>query len=304
MSRILHLPGCLTALVLSFASCVTFAGPYVPGSAAEPFQPLSINDPGIVGWATGVHAYNPGAAGDTTFQQSNAALGAATGISTSVTNLGNGGSITLTFARAIVDGPGADFAVFENGFFGPGGALFAELAWVEVSSNASTFARFPGFYRFGAPAVSEFGTLDNTDFTGFAGKYQAGFGTRFDLSLFQNVPGLNINDIRYVRVVDIIGNGSVLDNTPAFVRVGNQNIPTGCPCPVYDPYAPQFNGANGYDLDGVAVLNAGAIVTPADSSPTVVPIPFQFQLLWFFLLLAQGLRGVALRSCNTQGAMT
>jgi hypothetical protein len=63
-----------------------------------------------------------------------------------VLSLGNGGSITLAFgAQTIVDGPGADFIVFENPFY-PGGdasAVFAELATVSVSDDGVTWKSFP-----------------------------------------------------------------------------------------------------------------------------------------------------------------
>jgi hypothetical protein len=58
------------------------------------------------------------------------------------------GRITLSFGQPITNGPGPDFAVFENGFISAGGAgvygqIFAELGYVEVSTNGSCFARFP-----------------------------------------------------------------------------------------------------------------------------------------------------------------
>jgi hypothetical protein len=59
-----------------------------------------------------------------------------------VVSLGNGGSITLRFDRAIVDGPGADFVVFENPFeFGQ--QVYAELATVEVSEDGIHFLEYP-----------------------------------------------------------------------------------------------------------------------------------------------------------------
>lgn len=66
-----------------------------------------------------------------------------------VLTIGAGGSLTLGFDVTICDGPGADFTAFENGFlFGPvfGGSVFAECAFVEVSTNGVDFARFPVKY--------------------------------------------------------------------------------------------------------------------------------------------------------------
>ena len=57
-------------------------------------------------------------------------------------SVGNGGWIIVEFeGNAIVDGPGADFIVFENAFY-PGGddsMPFAELATVEVSNDGRTW---------------------------------------------------------------------------------------------------------------------------------------------------------------------
>ncbi|MBM4373974.1 MAG: hypothetical protein FJ095_02740 [Deltaproteobacteria bacterium] len=59
-----------------------------------------------------------------------------------VVSLGNGGAITVRFDRAILDGPGPDFVVFENPFqFGQ--QIYAELGTVEVSDDGETFFEFP-----------------------------------------------------------------------------------------------------------------------------------------------------------------
>ena len=95
-----------------------------------------------------------------------------------VVSLGDGGHITLSFATPITNGPGADFAVFENGF----ADSFLELAFVEVSSDGTNFFRFPSHSLTSTGAqVASFGTLDTTNIDGLAGKYRAGFGTPFDL---------------------------------------------------------------------------------------------------------------------------
>jgi hypothetical protein len=63
-----------------------------------------------------------------------------------VLSLGVGGEIVLDFGeRAIVDGEGPDFVVFENAFW-PGGdasKVFAELGEVAVSDDGSTWLVFP-----------------------------------------------------------------------------------------------------------------------------------------------------------------
>mgnify|MGYP006924592922 CR=1 FL=1 len=53
------------------------------------------------------------------------------------------GTLTVTFPTGVRNGAGADFAVFEDGFVFPSAPdLFAELAYVEVSTNGTDFARF------------------------------------------------------------------------------------------------------------------------------------------------------------------
>src|SRR5690606_21580686 len=57
-----------------------------------------------------------GNAGGGVFHPANA-LGAPAPSLTKVHSLGDGGHLTLGFAVTITDGPGADFLVFENGFY-------------------------------------------------------------------------------------------------------------------------------------------------------------------------------------------
>jgi hypothetical protein len=66
--------------------------------------------------------------------------------STDVLPLGNGGSIIVAFqSNGIVDGPGADFIVFENPFDVGGDPQkpFVELATVAVSDDGATWLSFP-----------------------------------------------------------------------------------------------------------------------------------------------------------------
>jgi hypothetical protein len=71
-------------------------------------------------------------------------------------SLGDGGTATLTFEYPVADGPGWDFAVFENGFSSFGG-YFLELATVAVSSDGINFVPFPDYfadeYRYAAPRL-------------------------------------------------------------------------------------------------------------------------------------------------------
>ncbi|WP_437315047.1 hypothetical protein [Sorangium sp. So ce385] len=69
------------------------------------------------------------------------------GGSLDVLSLGDGGSIVVAFeGNAIVDGPGADFLVFENAFARgeeDAASVFAELATVEVSEDGAAWSAFP-----------------------------------------------------------------------------------------------------------------------------------------------------------------
>ena len=224
----------------------------VPGSLA-----ISKDDPGILGWATGFVNYVQGSPVSSSFGDPAKGLGAAQGTSMDVVTLGNGGQITLTFASPIQNGPGPDFAVFENGF----ADSFLELAWVEVSSDGSNFVRFPNFSFTNDIAAG--GSLDPRDLLGYASKYRQGFGTAFDLDelrfahqaaqsnpqefspefqqqLVSNYGSLDLNSIRYVRLIDIIGDGSSFDASST-------------PFAIFDPL--NSSGAAGFDLDAVAVLN-------------------------------------------------
>lgn len=220
------------------------------GAAAGPF-----NDPGydpilMVTWATEVHEALPGPVdiampelGLANFGVPQNAVGPPNGNSSSVYSLGDGGSITLYFESGITDGEGDDFAVYENGFWGPGG-LFAEFAFVDVSSDGINYASFE-VTTLHATAVASFGSVDPSDYENFAGDQPLNLGTGFDLAELANHPLvvaelLDLNDIQYVRLIDVIGNGSTFDDA-------NQ--------PIYDPY-PTAYSSGGFDIDAVGVLHA------------------------------------------------
>jgi hypothetical protein len=229
---------------------------------------ISKNDPSLVAWATGYQDLSYGVGVADNWKTPSKALGPAEGSAFDIVTLGRGGQITLTFAKPITDGAGFDFAVFENSFSDG----FLELAWVEVSSDGSHFVRFPNLsYTYNT--VGPFGaTVDPTMIHGLAGKYRAGYGTPFDLSQLQvaydaaiadtdiyftaayeasieaNFPFLNLSDIRYVRLIDIVGDATARDIDGNVVDAsGNEGAI------IYDPF-PTI-GSAGFDLDAVAVLN-------------------------------------------------
>lgn len=226
---------------------------FAPAAGQSESTAVYKDDISIVAWATGYSGVSYGSAVAQQWQTPVKALGPAAGDSFDVVSLGRGGEITLTFTNAIRDGAGADFAVFENGF----SDTFLELAWVEVSTNGTHFVRFPNFSYTDSAA----GSIDPEYVHGYASKYRQGYGTPFDLQQLQlaydaainetddfdatyeqeleaNFPHLDLDDIRYVRVVDIVGDGNAVDSE-GFV--------------IYDPYP--TTGSAGLDLEAIAVIN-------------------------------------------------
>jgi len=162
------------------------------------------------------------------------------------------GYLTVTFPTGIRNGPGHDFAVFENGFaYGSPNGLFAEFAYVEVSTNGMDFIRFDSISTNTAPVAGSgaFAGYDVSNVYNLAGKHAAGYGTPFDLAELIDKPlvlngHVDLNNIRYVRLVDIPGNGSFLDS------LGN---------PILDNWL--TTGTGGFDFrlpagQGVGVINA------------------------------------------------
>jgi hypothetical protein len=222
------------------------AGPFVPGSEYEPFEPVNMNSADIVTWATGWKDYIFGAEVDAQWRTPEKALGKAEGTSYDIVCLGRGGSITMTFEHGIKDGDGWDFAVFENSaiFDEETGLGFLELAYVEVSTDGICFVRFDNVSLTLNP-VTDY--VDYTNIHGLAGKYKQGLGTPFDLSDLEYKTDVasgqvNLNRIFYVRIVDIVGDGSYMENRPP---------DWGANGPIYDPYP--TTGSAGFDLDAVGV---------------------------------------------------
>lgn len=240
----------LATLVLATLTPLAHAGPYAAAAGQAGSTAVAKDSPTIAAWASSYSDYTPGPNVSAPFANPAQALGLATGVATDVVSLGDSGRITLTFGGLIFDGPGADFAVFENSF----NDTFLELAWVEVSSDGTHFFRFPGF-SFTPGPVGGFGAVDPTNIDGLAGKYRGGFGTPFDLALLASVPGLDVQVVSHVRLADIVGDGAVFDNFPA---------PFGGPNPIYDVHPTVASG--GFDLDGVGVMHFVAAPVPEPST--------------------------------------
>jgi hypothetical protein len=184
-----------------------------------------------------------------------------------VVSLGDSGRATLKFDHFIVDGPGADFAVFENGFADPNNPAdaFLELAFVEVSSDGVNYVRFAACsYTQTDTQIAVAGMYMNaTKVNNLAGKYISNYGTPFDLQELAGTAGLNTNGITHVRLVDVVGS---IDNNVSLDTAGNK---------INDPY-PTAIPTGGFDLDAVGVLHAGAstgVYVMHNTSVAVYPNP-------------------------------
>ena len=157
--------------------------------------------------------------------------------------LGDGGISTVTFASPIYNGPGPDFAVFENGFHNTP-HVFLELGFVEVSSDGENFFRFPAVTNVPeTPQVGPFATTDATLIHNFAGKYEAFYGTPFDLDEVEDNLLLDKNNITHVRIIDVVGSIN-----PDYCTYDSQGHV------VNDPWPTPFN-SSGFDLDAVGVIH-------------------------------------------------
>jgi hypothetical protein len=178
------------------------------------------------------------------------------------------GQVTASFQQCpIVNGPGPDFATFENGFVlgWTTAEIFGELAYVEVSSNGTDFIRFPTHsltpYWPGA-----YGCFIASGVFGMTGKhvnaYGDQWGTPFDLEWLADHPRVldgtvDLNDIRYVRHVDIPGGGpnDARSQTTALFLDSYGN-------PIFDSWVTW--GSGGADLDAIGVLNTSAVDSDGD----------------------------------------
>lgn len=205
----------------------------------------------FIGWATGgtlqrgyiqINDTNQTASGlnRASFGTLEMALGPATGDFTDIVSLGDSGIVTLTFDHYLYDGPGYDFAIFENGFTDN----YMEFAHVEISSDGIHFFRFP--------SVSEVQTslqLTNGSYSdcrrvnNLAGKYRVGYGTPFDISDVPDDLNLDKNNVRYIKLIDVIGN------------IGSSNYTTDSQGnKINDPFPTPFESC-GFDLEAVGVIH-------------------------------------------------
>jgi hypothetical protein len=234
----------LFSLFLGKLSAQILVGPYAPPAEQLNSTAIYKDSTTILDWAIstvitrGPQDISNTSLGNTSVGDNHSATGKS-GVN-GVVSLGDGGSATLTFNSLITNGPGADFAVFENSFSDD----FLELAFVEVSSDGINFHRFEATTQVSTEIQTpEFGTTDATELYNFAGKYRGQYGTPFDLDELEGIAGLNINAISHVKVIDVVGNIN-----PEFASYDSQNNPVNDPWPT--PYP-----SGGFDLDAVGIIN-------------------------------------------------
>ncbi|MCX6244078.1 MAG: T9SS type A sorting domain-containing protein [Bacteroidetes bacterium] len=248
--RIQIKPAFITGLIIFCVTSVCQA--QFPPPAGQPGTTAIFKDSSVfIGWATGcsVHrgyikisdtalTYN----GDNkaSYGADTSALGKA---DESTVSLGDGGWAILTFDQPVGDGPGYDFAVFENGL----NDSFLELAFVEVSSDGINFFRFPATSHTQTIAqVGTFGLLDATKINNLAGKYRILFGTPFDLGELNGIPGLDVFRITHIRIIDV--EGCIQPAYATHDLMGNI---------INDPWPTPFN-TGGFDLDAVGVIHTSS----------------------------------------------
>jgi hypothetical protein len=255
-------------------------------SHASPQDPDAVINPIFKGWATEVVDYYQTPRVASQWSDPNKTLGPATGNVNDIFSLGDlsreqinqgesPGWIILTFDEPIRNNRGYDFAVFENGllseFNTPSGSvagqILAELAYVEVSSNGVDFVRFPSVSLTDQPG-DLFSTIEMSHVYNLAGKHPNAYnictGTPFDLQEIESNPmvisGLvDINDIKYVRIVDIPGTGDFYDDAVEYID------PSTWPewdyyrnnHPIFDEWNTSLvplHPSGGFDLEAVGVL--------------------------------------------------
>ena len=157
-----------------------------------------------------------------------------------IVSLGDGGYAILTFERSIKNGPGWDFAVFENSFSN----TFLELGLVEVSSDGLNYFQFESTsFTQDTLQIDAFGSINPEMVNNLAGKYRATFGTPFDLEELAFEQGLDVNNITHIKIIDVIG--SIDPAIGTYDQFGNI---------INDPFPTPFP-SSGFDLDAIGVIH-------------------------------------------------
>jgi hypothetical protein len=263
-----------------------YVNPLKNNQQAGPEDSQSVINPIFKGWASKVVDYYQAPGVDFLWSDPNAVLGPVTGDNMDIFSLGDlsreqvqegekSGWITVTFGEPFGNANGYDFAVFENGMVSESttsagsvkGELLAELAFVEVSSDGENFVRFPSVSLNEKPG-NMYSTVNPKLVYNLAGKHPNAYnvctGTPFDLQELANLPDVvsglvDINNISFVRVVDIPGTGDFYDN--AVLNTEPNTDPNWAPYannhPIFDEWNTSlvpYHPSGGFDLEAVGVL--------------------------------------------------
>ena len=236
---------CWWTLILALAiDSPAVAGPYAPAAGLPGSDAIGYQDPKIVEWASGYLNYDKGSPINNSYTDPTQTLGPTKGTIGNVTELGDGGQITLTFDKPIVASQGGpDFAVFGNAF----SSSYLKLAYVDVSQDDIHWFRMPDYSLTPGPVGTYGDNMDPTNIFGLAGKYAVGYGTPFSLG------EVGLTWASYVRLVDVVGDGTNLDTN------GH---------PIYDPYPLD----NGFNAAGVGVFSVDPPAVPEPRSVALMLI--------------------------------
>lgn len=238
-------------------------GPFAP-AAGEPGTTAMFKDSSaFIGWATqciverGPQDIQQAGAGNASHGIDSNGTGMAQ--ANGIVSLGDGGTATLQFDGVVFNGPGPDFAVFENSF----SDFFLELAFVEVSSDGVNFFRFPcSSLTDTTVEVDGFGSVDPTELYNFAGKYRGGYGAPFDLDELAGTAGLDVDAVTHIRLIDVVG---TLDDQYATYDSDGRKI--------NDPFPTPF-ASGGFDLDAIGVIHLSVgVEEKAFTSLSIFPNP-------------------------------
>jgi len=155
-------------------------------------------------------------------------------------SLGDSGVVVYEINPPVINGDSWDFAIFENSF----DDTFLELATVEVSSDGENYTMFPPVSLTDTSSqTGTFGTLEATKIHNLAGKYRGGYGTPFDLDSLQDDEIIDKNNIRFIRITDVIG--SIDADYARFDSKGRA---------INDPFPTPFE-SGGFDLDALGIIH-------------------------------------------------
>jgi hypothetical protein len=234
----------LIVLAISFYVNTLAQGSYAPGASTIGTTAIHKDSSIFINWASScvvnrgwqnIHDHSLGKASSGTSAN---AIGKS-GVNGTV-SLGDNGDAILTFQHPIINGTGYDFAVFENAF----DDFFLELAFVEVSSDGVNYVRFPSYSETQTTTqVGGFDLLEPTNIHNLAGKYKVGYGTPFDLEELIDSTLIDVNNINYIKIIDVIG----VVNDPLSSVDSDSN-------PINDPFPTPYP-TSGFDLDAVGVIH-------------------------------------------------